>query len=74
LVFSGGMGENAPEIRARVCDGLEFLGIGLDEKRNEVNASVISTDNSRVKVRMIKTDEERMMAKTVSKMLNHIKE
>ena len=74
LVFSGGMGENAPEIRARVCDGLEFIGIGLDEKRNEENASVISMDNSRVKVRVIKTDEEWMMAKTVSKMLNHIKE
>jgi acetate kinase len=69
LVFSGGMGENAPEIRARICDGLGFLGIGLDEKRNEVNASDISTDNSRVKVRVIKTDEEWMMAKTIRKML-----
>ena len=42
LVFAGGIGENAPVIRARICDGLEFLGIELEEKRNAASAGVIS--------------------------------
>jgi acetate kinase len=65
LVFSGGIGENAPTVRARICDGLGFLGIGLEEKRNAVNAGVISAAASRVTVRVIQTDEEWMIAKTV---------
>ena len=69
MVFAGGIGENSPQIRSRICIGLQCFGIELDEKRNIANASVISTDNSRVKVRVIKTDEEWMMAKTVSQML-----
>ena len=44
LVFAGGIGENAPVVRARICDGLEFLGIELEEKRNAANAGVISAD------------------------------
>jgi acetate kinase len=70
LVFSGGMGENAPEIRSRICEGLGFLGIEIDEKRNKTNAPVISTDKGKTVVRVIHTDEERMIAKTVSKMIN----
>jgi acetate kinase len=69
LVFAGGIGENSPQIRSRICEGLQCFGIVLNEKRNNANAPVISTDNSRVKVRVIKTDEEWMMAKTVSQML-----
>jgi acetate kinase len=65
LVFAGGIGENAPEVRARVCDGLQFLGIKLQEKRNAANAGVISSEDSRVVVRVIRTDEEWMIAKTV---------
>ena len=42
LVFAGGIGENAPIIRARICDGLEFLGIELEEKQNSANEGVIS--------------------------------
>ena len=42
LVFAGGIGENAPPVRARICDGLGFLGIELDEQRNAANAGVIS--------------------------------
>jgi hypothetical protein len=42
LVFAGGIGENAPTVRARICDGLGFLGIELDEKRNAANDGVIS--------------------------------
>lgn len=69
LVFSGGIGENAPTVRARICDGLEFLGIALDENRNVVNESVISTGTSRVCVRVIHTDEEWMIANTVCRLL-----
>src|SRR5271165_827296 len=69
LVFAGGIGENAPTVRARICDGLGFLGIELEEKRNAANEGVISAAASRVAVRVIRTDEERMIAKTVCRVL-----
>ncbi len=69
LVFAGGIGENAPVVRARICDGLEFLGIENEQKRNEANVGVISATASRVAVRVIRTDEERMIAKTVCRVL-----
>ena len=69
LVFAGGIGEKAPKIRARICDGLEFLGIELDRKQNAANAAVISRKTGRVAVRVIRTDEEWMIAKTVGKVL-----
>ena len=65
LVFSGGIGENAPEIRARVCDGLRFLGIELDPAANAANAPVISI--GAVAVRVIPTDEEAMIARIVAR-------
>jgi acetate kinase len=65
LVFAGGIGENAPAVRARICDGLGFLGIELDEKRNASNEGLISTVASRVPVRVMHTDEEWMIAKMV---------
>jgi acetate kinase len=70
LVFSGGIGESAPAIRARVCDGLQFLGIELDEERNRASEGVISAPAGRVSVRVIRTDEERMIAKTVCRLLH----
>jgi acetate kinase len=69
LVFSGGIGENAAPVRARACEGLSFLGIELDQKRNLTNRSVISTESSRVAVRIIPTDEESMIAKAVCRVL-----
>jgi acetate kinase len=69
LVFAGGIGENAPQVRARICDGLGFLGIELEEERNATNAAVISGATSRVTVRVIRTDEEQMIAKTVCRVL-----
>ncbi len=69
LVFAGGIGENAPVVRARICDGLGFLGIELEEKRNKASAAVISTGASRVAVRVMHTDEEWMIAKTVCRVL-----
>jgi acetate kinase len=65
LVFSAGIGEHAPVIRARICDGLEFLGIVIDQKRNDADAPVISQDGGPVTVRVIHTDEEREMAESV---------
>jgi acetate kinase len=69
LVFAGGIGENGPEIRERICAGLEFLGLRLDRRRNQASASVISTTASRVTVRVIRTDEEWMIAKSVCQVL-----
>jgi acetate kinase len=69
LVFAGGIGENAPLVRARICDGLGFLGIELDEPRNAGNAAVVSTDASRVAVRVIPTDEDLMIARSVGRIL-----
>ena len=69
LVFAGGIGENAPPVRARICDGLEFLGIELEEKHNAANEGVISAAPSRVVVRVIRTNEEEMIAKTVCRVL-----
>jgi acetate kinase len=65
LVFAGGIGENASPVRSRICEGLNFLGIELDESRNAEAAPVISTDASRVMVRVIRTDEELMIARSV---------
>jgi acetate kinase len=70
LVFAGGIGENAPLIRGRICDGLGFLGIELSQKRNAKNSPLISLDAGRVKVRVIRTDEELMIARSVIGVLN----
>ena len=69
LVFAGGIGENASPVRARICEGLGFLGIELEAKSNAANECVISSAASRVAVRMIRTDEELMIAKTVCRVL-----
>ena len=70
LVFAAGIGENAPLIRQRICACLGFLGIELDQKRNAKNALLISPDAGRVKVRVIPTDEELMIARSVTRVLN----
>ena len=70
LVFAGGIGENAPLVRARFCEGLRFLGIELEEKRNTANEGVISAPAGRVAVRVIRTDEGLMIARTVCRVLS----
>jgi acetate kinase len=70
LVFAGGIGENAATVRARICSGLEFLGIEIEDQNNANNAEIISTKNSRVTVRVMHTDEELMLATTVCRVLN----
>jgi len=69
LVFAGGIGENAPVIRARICEGLEFLGIKIDEKQNAANDGVISAATGRVAIRVIPTDEELTIARSVCKII-----
>jgi len=70
LVFSGGIGEHSPEVRSKICDGLGFLGIELDEIKNMNNEAIISVEESRVTVRVITTNEEVMIARLVNDMLN----
>ena len=69
LVFSGGIGENAVEVRRRICEGLGFLGIELSDAKNAAGDAVISADTSRVTVRVVATDEEWMIAKLACRAL-----
>jgi acetate kinase len=69
LVFAGGIGENSPVIRRRICADLGFLGIQIHPKRNARNAPLISSDAGRVRVRVIHTDEELMIARSVTRIL-----
>ncbi|MEO6994814.1 MAG: acetate/propionate family kinase [Lacunisphaera sp.] len=69
LVFAGGIGENSPPVRARICEQLGFLGIELDESRNAATGPVISTESSRTTVRVIRTDEESVIAQSACRLL-----
>ncbi len=71
LVFSGGIGENSPDVRSRICSNLEFLGIEFDEIKNFNNQTVISAVKSKVKVYVIKTNEELMIATIVGLLLSN---
>ena len=73
LVFAGGIGEHAPEIRSRICNGLQFLGIELDETANTANETIISAKGSRVLVYVIQTNEELMIAKLVCQLIDQTK-
>ncbi len=72
LAFAGGIGENAEVVRAKACEGLEFLGIQVDAKRNADGSrkeALISTDSTRVKVYVIPTDEEYVIAEETSRLI-----
>ena len=69
LVFAGGIGENAPTLRARICDGLNFLGIELNDARNAQNAALVSGESGSVAVRVIRTDEESVIARSTIRVL-----
>ena len=64
LVFTAGVGENSASMRASICEGLEFLGVKLDPEKNKIRGEevCISTDDSKVKVWIIPTNEELMIA------------
>ena len=69
VVFCGGIGENAWRIRERICTGFEWLGIELDDSRNQAGETVVSSDRSRARVFVIKTDEEMMIARHTARLL-----
>jgi acetate kinase len=69
IAFSGGIGENAPAIRGQICNGLGLFGVALDERLNAQSASVISSNDSRVAVHVVKTDEEAVIAEAVRTLL-----
>jgi acetate kinase len=69
LVFAGGIGENAPLVRERICAELGFLGIELDLARNNRGAALISSGSRHVKVRVIRTDEAHIIAQSVASLL-----
>lgn len=68
IVFTGGIGENAAEIRARVCDGMAFLGLQVDPAENAANAVDIGAGTAKTLV--IRTDEERVIARAVAQELS----
>ena len=72
LVFTGGIGENAPAIRAGICSQLDYLGITLDSERNVSNAPVISPDGSPVTVRVIPANEELVIARHTREVLSNV--
>ncbi len=72
LVFAGGIGENSPTIRQRICAQLDFLGLVLEPAKNAGNAAVISTRGSRVTVRVIPTDEALVIARSANRILAKI--
>jgi acetate kinase len=69
LIFTAGSGEHAPAVRQRICRNLSFLGITLDNQRNNSNAAIISPDDSPVIVRVMKTDEDLMIARHIHNLI-----
>ena len=69
LIFTGGIGENSPSIRERICEGMDFLGISLDGRLNRKNARVVNRAGSPVTIRVMKTDEELMVARHTLRLL-----
>jgi acetate kinase len=63
LIFTGGIGEHSPPIRDRIARGLEWMGLSIDPERNASAADTISTDASTIVVRVIKTNEDLMLAR-----------
>ncbi len=73
LVFTGGIGENSKEVREEVCKDMEFLGIELDELKNQNNDEIISKEHSKVSVMRIPTNEELVIALDTAKIVSEVK-
>lgn len=69
LIFTGGIGENAPEVRAEILTGLEFTGLSLDAARNSRNERRISRERSAIYIEIVESDEETMIARHVQDLL-----
>jgi acetate kinase len=76
VLFAGGIGENSPEIRAQICDGLQWMGLELDDERNKAHVhgkeGVISSDSSRLAAYVIPTDEELLIARDTIRCIQNI--
>ena len=72
LVFAGGIGEHASVVRARICEGLEHLGVVLDGARNAENAAVISAEGAGCTVRVIPTDEQIVIVRETLRVLGRV--
>lgn len=72
FVFTGGIGENSSQVRASICEGLEFLGLSIDEKKNNNHEEIISMDESRAKIMKIPTNEELVIAMDTAKIVNEM--
>ncbi len=70
LVFAGGIGENSAAVRERICAGLEYLGVQIDAARNALHEPVISRAGARVTVRVLRTDEEAVIAESTARVLD----
>ncbi len=68
VVFCGGIGEHATAVRARICEGFEWLGLELDEARNQASETVVSSERSRVRAFVIPTNEELMIARHTARL------
>ena len=71
LVFTGGIGERSPTIRAEICAGLEYLGIDIDAQRNEVGGPIVSTSNAGCTVRVVPADENLVIARQTAGLTGH---
>jgi acetate kinase len=69
IVFTGGIGEHAPTVRAQICAGLEYLGVEIDAERNAASSAIISRRAGRVVVRVMQTDEDLVIARHVRRLL-----
>ena len=70
LIFTGGIGENSPVIRKRICDDMTFLNIHLDPIKNESSKSIISSDGVPTTIRVMRTNEELMIARHTNNVVN----
>ncbi len=68
LIFTGGIGENSARARSAICHNLNFLGLSVDEEKNQHNATFIQSENAIVKVAVINTNEELMIARDVMRL------
>ena len=70
IVFTAGVGEHDEGMRARVCEGLEILGIKLDPEKNAAGETILSTDDSPVKILLVPTNEELMIARDTAEIVS----
>jgi len=70
IIFTGGIGENAKKIRKDICTDMQFLGINIDDDKNNKTATFINNDNSKVKIMVIPTNEELVIARDTFKIIN----